>query len=206
MISVGVDPGINGAIVVLDDQAVLPDGAGLGLGWAFFRMPTDRDRNTGRTLYDIAGIKAILLAVKKQAGDDRLLATVEKLHALPAKFARKGGEERGGGGSIANFNRGLARGFEWMLRALEMPVLMVHPQTWQREMLRDVPDAGDTKERALAAAKRLIPSLKVEDLRSGPRATKAHDGCVDALLLALYGRWTMLGSPLEPAASERRRA
>ena len=43
----------------------------------------------------------------------------------------------------------------------------------------------DTKAMALVAAKRLFPDAK---LTFGDKATKPHDGLVDALLMSEYGK------------------
>ncbi len=43
----------------------------------------------------------------------------------------------------------------------------------------------DTKAMALVAVKRLFPDLK---LTFGERATKPHDGLIDAVLIAEYAR------------------
>lgn len=63
---------------------------------------------------------------------------------------------------------------------------------WQREMFQGVEEITktgstkkDTKAMALVAIKRLFPNLK---LTFGDRASKAHDGLVDAVLMAEYAR------------------
>jgi len=78
---------------------------------------------------------------------------------------------------------------------------LVQPKAWQKVMFQGIPEirkpdirtkAGktirgrlDTKPMAELAAKRLFPSLV---LQATTRSTKSHDGIVDALLLAEYGR------------------
>lgn len=63
---------------------------------------------------------------------------------------------------------------------------------WQKQMFQGVETITktgksnkDTKAMALIAVKRIFPDLK---LTFGDRATKAHDGLVDAVLLAEYAR------------------
>lgn len=178
MIIVGVDPGVSGAIVQL----------GEGESYSFWPMPTERDNKSGRDRYSITRIRNLFEAIDDQADrdDERLVVFVERAAPFPH------GEM---GGALANFHRGVSFGlFAGILAALRIEHELVAPQTWQREMLRDVEDKGDTKARALAAVTKLMPRLDVSKLRSSPRGTKAHSGLVDALLLALFGRWRMLGS------------
>lgn len=63
---------------------------------------------------------------------------------------------------------------------------------WQKQMFQGVEtinktgkSSKDTKAMALVAIKRIFPDLK---LTFGERATKAHDGLVDAVLMAEYAR------------------
>ena len=60
----------------------------------------------------------------------------------------------------------------------------VTPQAWQRVML-PVCKAGDTKGRALALARQLWPD---ESFRASARCRIAHDGMVDAAIIAEFGR------------------
>ena len=64
-----------------------------------------------------------------------------------------------------------------------MPIEVVSPTSWTKEMLRGVP--GDGKGRNILAAKRLFPDV---DLRKSDRARVDHDGICDALLICEFGR------------------
>lgn len=96
---------------------------------------------------------------------------------------------------------GLLVGMASMLGQLwGIPFEVIHPKTWQSAMLP--PGTGDTKKRAAIAAERLFPQV---DLRRTPKCRGPHDGIVDALLLAEFGRRKLGGSftdslnlPLEP--------
>jgi len=91
------------------------------------------------------------------------------------------------------FSMGYQAGaLEAMLIARSVPYTMVPPKKWQEEMFQGVTElkkAGgkrrDTKAMAEVAAKRLFPHM---DLTMTERAKKAHDGLVDALLMAEYSR------------------
>lgn len=165
----GIDPGKEGAIGALDEDGrcleVLP-------------TPMITAEKGGRDAFDLVEIKQLLIR-QSAAASGALFVTVEKLAPLPAMA---GGRRMGG--TIANFNRGMARGWEWMLVAMGIPYHMVAPQRWQRSMLADTGE-GDTGRRALVAAKRLWP---LTSLRRTARARKDDEDFADALLIAEWGR------------------
>ena len=91
------------------------------------------------------------------------------------------------------FSMGYQAGaLEAMLIARALPFTMVSAKKWQEEMFQGVPELKksgsnrrDTKAMAKVAAQRLFPHAK---LTFGERAKKAHDGLIDALLMAEYSR------------------
>lgn len=77
-----------------------------------------------------------------------------------------------------------------------MPYTKVRAVDWQKEMFTGLDqitkpsstgkkEVRDTKAMALVAIKRLFPNLK---LTFGDKATKSHDGLIDAVLMAEYAR------------------
>lgn len=164
MIFIGIDPGKQGAIATVDGSGVMANA-----------FPTPLVHSVrGRDEYDLRSITAIL----RRWHDDlteRVFATVEKGQPMPPEVP---------GGSVANFARGVARGWEWMLVALEIPYQLVAPVTWQRVMHAGTP-GSDTKQRSIMAAQRLFPGVRLQRTQ---RSTKPHDGIAEALLLAEYGR------------------
>lgn len=62
----------------------------------------------------------------------------------------------------------------------------ITPQSWQRVM---IPGKGDTKARALEAARRLWPA---ETWLASDRSRVPHDGIIDAALIAEFGRRSAL--------------
>lgn len=73
-----------------------------------------------------------------------------------------------------------------------IPYTKVRAVDWQKQMFQGVQEitkAGsskkDTKAMALVAIKRIFPDLK---LTFGDRASKPHDGLIDAVLMAEYAR------------------
>lgn len=93
--------------------------------------------------------------------------------------------------------------------AYDIPYTRVHSKTWQKECWQGIPEKrgpsksrkgknGDwevvkgpilTKEMSLIAAQRLFPGVDLRDPdRKTDKGIKAHDGVVDSLLIALYGK------------------
>ena len=72
---------------------------------------------------------------------------------------------------------GLAESRQWETKCVSV-------QKWQKKMLGFVPK-GKTKEAALWAAEKLAPD---ECWQKSKRASKPHDGMVDAFLIARYIR------------------
>jgi len=79
---------------------------------------------------------------------------------------------------------------------LSIPFVKVPAKMWQKEMFTGISDISkpskaksgksrDTKAMALVAAKQMFPQVK---LTFGERATKPHDGLVDALLMSEYAK------------------
>lgn len=75
-----------------------------------------------------------------------------------------------------------------MLAAKCVRHIRITPQSWQKHLLPGC-KSGDTKPRALALAKELWPD---ESFLASPRCRVAHDGMVDAALIAHYGRLKQL--------------
>jgi hypothetical protein len=176
VLTIGVDPGLHGAIAF-----VRP-----GFEPTVVVMPlldgTERDQ------YDVTALRTLL---DRRSDAVPCSAIVERLAPMPMKFRRKGSAEKiGGGGVIANYNRGVATHLViGLLAGLGIPYTPVLPQVWQREMLADVPGA-DTKAKSVWLARRLFPSCS---LLATPRSRKPHDGLADALLLAEWGRRKLAG-------------
>lgn len=80
------------------------------------------------------------------------------------------------------------RGFEAIVIAIEtikLPMTMVEPQKWAKEMHEGISADLKPKAKSLIAAKRLFPKL-VAMLPTKPKGG-VHDGMIDALLIAGYG-------------------
>lgn len=164
VVFVGIDPGKQGVI------AALP--------WAQRKAPYVAPVpviKAKRPEYDIPIISEIL--ENRLYSGRELFVTLELVGPMPPKMR---------GGSVAQYNRGLTRGWEWMLVALKIPYQLVTPPRWQSEMHKGTA-AGDTKARSLLKAKQLFPGVS---LRRSERARVDDHNVAEALLLAEYGRRT----------------
>jgi len=159
MIVIGIDPGKSGALVSMDSES----------GEVLSKSITPMVRvGKSRQEYDIPGMRKLLYDAS--SGSCRVF--IERQQARP------------GQGVSSMFTIGLGYGL-WLgiCGGLQMPIEVVSPTSWTKEMLRGVP--GDGKGRNILAAKRLFPDV---DLRKSDRARVDHDGICDALLICEFGR------------------
>lgn len=171
---IGIDPGLRGAMARLEDGKVELEG--VPIIPAKTRKGRDgKIKKVGRDQYDLQAIRDLLRQWTSWPFCPDVFVFVEQSIPLPPKLKA---------GSLAQFQRGVCRGWLWMLAALDIAHELVHPRTWMAEMHRGLPD-GDTKTRSILAAKRLFPRV---DLRRTPGSKKADDGFAEALLIAEYGR------------------
>ncbi|WP_163356493.1 hypothetical protein [Dysgonomonas sp. 25] len=155
------DVGKDGAIVIFREEKLVYKGV----------IPTIGNQ------IDLQEIRKILLA---EFDCDNCHVVVEDVHAIFGASAK------------STFNFGWSLGIlEGMLAGMGIAYTKVAPKEWQKEMWQGISPiyksgkAIDTKATSLLAAKRLFPN---EDLRRSERAVKAHDGIVDAMLMAEYCR------------------
>lgn len=170
MLTVGIDPGLDGAIVALAD------------GRPFFSAPApvvSVPKGKGkRTVYDVRGMVETLRAIPGAAFaagfgeyDRPDLVMIESTSARSQ--GRQACHSLGRSGGLWE---GITAGMGWRYQ-------LVAPATWYRPMTAGAPGKGRDKGRSVISAGRLIPGL---DLRRSERARKPHDGIADAGLLALY--------------------
>lgn len=161
-VSIGIDPGLSGAV------AFLPDGAA---PWVA-DMPTLAYSETGATKRAVDGrALAAMLEPFAMAGNARVF--LERVQPMPS-IPGKGGLRRSMGASSA-FAFGMSYwGVACVVAALSIELHLVHPQTWKAHF-RLTKD----KEMARALAIRLFPAA--------PLTRKKDQGRAEALLLARYG-------------------
>jgi hypothetical protein len=197
----GVDPGLHGAIAFLDDAGQVQD---------LIATPLRSGGGDRRDTYDVDAIADIFRRRADPRLPDRgLFVTIEELLPMPGKM-RFGGQQQGetsdAGGGFANYARGAAMGWPFMMAAYRIRPLLVLPQTWQAVMHAGAP-GEKPKERSVAQALRLFPGrclvcgkpfeltgypigrpMGCTPAADHPRRKKPHDGLAEALLLAQYGR------------------
>lgn len=104
----------------------------------------------------------------------KTMTYIEKAQAMPKN------------GAVSMFNYGCGYGeLLGALAALNMPHTAVPPATWSKVMHQGISRSLPPKARSLAAFKRLFPGV---DLKATDKCKKQHEGLVDAILLAEYGR------------------
>lgn len=156
---IGIDNGAcSGAVVALSDW----DGALLG----YTTLPNHKVR--GKTELDLLAFRDWVCGFKAPPA---LIGVEEPLHHAPSSQAVR---------SMAlcyGQLKGLCCGMVW-------PHVGVTVAEWQKEMLGKFPK-GQSKKFALKKASELLPDETWTDPRK-PRSTKAHDGIIDAYLIARY--------------------
>lgn len=92
-------------------------------------------------------------------------------------------------GVVSMFHFGMAFMFcQVVPMMLQIPMTLVTPQVWQKVLHTGIDQKLDPKQRSLIAFQRLFPT---EDLRATERCKNQHDGLIDAVLLAEWGRRTL---------------
>ncbi len=128
MIYIGVDNGINGALVALKGKLVKEK----------IVMPTIKSTKNKKE-YDIQAIVNFFSKYQDAT------VIIEKAHAMPIL------------GSVQAFNFGHGYGIIiGIVSALKMKYHIVHAKTWQKEMFRDI-NSKDTKQASSIIAQRLYP-------------------------------------------------
>lgn len=182
-ITIGIDPGLRGGLarikhisaIELVPMPIIPAKTKKGAD--------GRVKKISRDQYDLTAIRDLLrrwalttypgpMETRRRAD---VFVFVEKSIPLPPKLKA---------GSLAQFQRGVSRGWSWMLTALELPHELIHPRTWMAAMHKGLP-GKDTKAKSILAASRLFPSVS---LRRSERSRIADDGLAEALLIAEFGR------------------
>lgn len=159
---VGIDPGKDGAIVAMDEHGAVRS---VALTKERFTVPIGKG---SRREYDAVAMGNYLTEL--HALQEVRLVCIEKQQAMPSQ------------GGTSMFSLGMGYGL-WLgiIGTLAIPCSVVHPKTWQKAVLRDVPGTG--KGRAIYLCKQRLPKL---DLSPGKKR-KPHDGIADAACIAMWG-------------------
>lgn len=157
-IFVGIDNGLNGGIVVLDDaQVVLHK----------YVMPTIKLR--GKKEFDVNSIVNIFMNLKGQYGK-YIHVALEQAHVRPVS-GKRACFTTGGGYYL----------MQGIMAALGISFEIVPPRKWQKELLSGL--GTDTKQASIMYCRQKWPHVK---WTATDRCTKDHDGLCDAAALSVW--------------------
>jgi hypothetical protein len=135
----------------------------LGEKLEYGKMPISPDGEI-----DVRVIESLL---KKHNPD---LILLEKVHSIFGTSAK------------SNFSFGFGNGAIYATCLLQnKQFIMVEPKKWQAVAWQGINKVKDPKKNSLAAAHRLFPE---ERFLATERSSVAHDGIVDAVLIAYWGK------------------
>lgn len=159
MITIGIDPGLSGAVAVLTD-----DGAAV---FDMMTMPIGKGKGRVKNKVNAAALASVLrkyASLNTIESGGPVIAKVEKVGSMP------------GQGVAGVHSLGHSSGvIEGVLAALQIPYEMVTPQRWKKA-------AGliaSEKDAARTVAQQLFPMCELE--------RKKDIGRADALLIAKFG-------------------
>lgn len=132
MIVLGIDPGLDGGLVALDERRTV---------LLAERMPT---LGTGKRTLDLPVIA---------------LSTADLLDAGPVRVVLEKQAPRPRDGKVSAFKTGFGYGqLCGLFAGLRLPVKVVAPRDWQRVVCRSLPKM-DTKARTILAVEQQLPEL-----------------------------------------------
>lgn len=154
---IGVDPGKEGYFTVMRKSGITQ-----------YPMP-----KVGKEI-DPHALGELITNLSCECDPNNSIVVIEDVHAIHGSAAQ------------ATFNFGFVCG---MIRLgfiiCGMPIVMVAPKKWQKEMYEGVKANPDKKVMSVLAAKRLFPQ---QNLLRTPNCKKPDDNLTDSLLIAEYGR------------------
>lgn len=156
---VGIDPGLEGAIVVFNGRQMRC--------WEMPLIESGKSREV-----DFDGIHEILYEIKTSYGEN-VHIYLERAVAFSMGVT-----------SAFNYGRGFAA-IEIAIQVLGMSVTYLESNKWTKLIHAGIAKDLKAKAKSLIAVKRLYPKL-VKDLPRN-RNGKLYDGFIDALLIAGYG-------------------
>jgi crossover junction endodeoxyribonuclease RuvC len=176
MIVLGIDPGIDGGLAVMDGET--------GQLLSLDDMPTVSIRvgKTERDRVDTAQLAEII------TGADPAHVVVEKVGGMPTDAA------------VWAFNFGLAAGLvEGVVTALSIPLTYVQPMAWRKALGVTLPAGSTSPQRKEASRQR---ALQLFPAHAAKLARKCDHGRAEAALIASWGvRFAALGaSAVRPQA------
>lgn len=154
---IGVDPGKQGFITVMNCDGIV-----------HYPIPL-----IGKEL-DMHGLSELLIKISEGCVPEKTMVVIEDVHALPRSSA----------GATFTFG-GVCYAIRMGFTMCGLPVTLVSPKKWQKEMYLGIKPNPDKKVMSIQASKRLFPN---QDLRRSDKCKKPDDNLTDSLLIAEYGR------------------
>ena len=157
---IGIDPGLTGAIAVLDES---------GRMLQAIRTPIIAPSGKGKSEYDLPAMVQALARWQSPDGGGIHLVTLEQVSAMPHD------------GVTSAFRFGVGVGiWRGVLSALKLSTIQARPQSWQRDALAGRPKGKMIKSSSVAAAQERWPTIPIKCKRDWGMADAAH--------IADYGR------------------
>jgi len=160
---IGIDPGLDGALALIDGDAV-----------DFVDMPTITLQGAKKSHREL-DLHQIIAAIKGWSSEgQQICIAIERQQAMPATL---NGRQQGG---VSTFRTGMGYGMLiGMLETLGVPYELVAPVSWKSKIMADSPKDKDASR---TVARRLFP------LAAPHLNLKKHHGRADALLIAEFAR------------------
>ena len=167
LVFVGIDVGLSGGIVAIDSSGKI---------LKMLVIPTVFEQK-GKKVIDLPTVRYLVSEMSVVYPEAHYF--IEKVSSMPGP----------GVASVFKFGRCYGH-IEAMVAAFGLQYDLVPPVTWAKVMHKGMDKKMKPKDRSLLVLKRNYPGI---DLTATPRSTKPHEGLMDALLIAEYGRRTLLG-------------
>ena len=165
-VTVGVDNGLFGGIVALDEQARV-------IQWwdtPVLELITGTKKKRKKIVFAPTEMKRIIESIISE--NSNVIVYLEVAHSKP------------GEGVTSSFNNGRGAGlWEGIVVGMGLRYDVVHANTWTKKVLKDVP-RGETKQRSMIKCQRLFPEIPLTKPRG---KVLSRDGRADAALIAYYG-------------------
>lgn len=166
---IGIDPGKHGGIVAIYEDGKIDK---------FFIPKIENE-------IDVRQLQEIFFTLYR---NDKTFVIIEKVHSVY------------GSSASATFSFGYVCGLlEGFIVGNNFRYVMIPPKEWQKEIFIGInpiykpskkkgKGTLETKKMSEIVYKRLFPNVDLYITENGNKSKKVHDGLVDALLLAEYGR------------------
>ncbi len=178
---IGIDPGLQGGIAILE-TATYPK----------FKVET-HSLEEAKPTYPVMALERLTLHTMPLIGDKdydvQAIKNIFREHRDVALVCVERQQSMPGQGLSSTFKTGQGFGILiGVLSALELRYEVVPAQRWQRQLFTGLKHGQDTKISSEIVAKRLFPTT---DFRRSSRARVASDGLTDACCIAEFARRTM---------------